>query len=349
MSQKDGKVAVNSRGYLRREERVLARRDWLKTGETGALGKPRDLAGFAGLRENANARRFSGRSRLTGEADASLHSLMLPRNHYPKNLSQTLSQGPKSGRFLGLFLMFLRSWCTFWHQKWRFAVRKRPFCSLDAHEFGCFCGLFLRFLTFLMHKGIFCQIFCTNIHNQGAIFVKWQSAAAIDRTNSTMHNAAHIPDIRRQRTAPATVSNLKEMAMSQTTDVRIDVEAAEALISWKSMFADEVAAQARRLAADSGKSGSVTSAHYQAGRSDSGSSLSRRRFQTEGCRVAGKRSHDSKRAASRGSISADADDWVRNFIKNFELYVIDACRELPPNAKVHEVQVVTVRACDGTA
>jgi hypothetical protein len=51
--------------------------------------------------------------------------------------------------------------------------------------------------------------------------------------------------------------------MSERVDVRIDVEAAKALIFWKSMFADEVAAQARRLAAESSQPKHVTLSHYR--------------------------------------------------------------------------------------
>ena len=51
--------------------------------------------------------------------------------------------------------------------------------------------------------------------------------------------------------------------MSEMAGLRIDVEAAKALVSWKSRFADEVAAQARRLAAESGRPEHVTLAHYR--------------------------------------------------------------------------------------
>jgi hypothetical protein len=46
-------------------------------------------------------------------------------------------------------------------------------------------------------------------------------------------------------------------------DFRIDVEAAEALIHWKSAFADAIALQARRLAAESSQPEHVTLAHYR--------------------------------------------------------------------------------------
>ena len=51
--------------------------------------------------------------------------------------------------------------------------------------------------------------------------------------------------------------------MSENTDIRIDIEAAKALIYGKSLFADEVAARARRLAAESGQPERVTVSHYR--------------------------------------------------------------------------------------
>jgi hypothetical protein len=51
--------------------------------------------------------------------------------------------------------------------------------------------------------------------------------------------------------------------MSSNSDVRIDIEAARALIYWKSLFADEVAARARQLAAESGRREHVTMSHYR--------------------------------------------------------------------------------------
>jgi hypothetical protein len=55
----------------------------------------------------------------------------------------------------------------------------------------------------------------------------------------------------------------REVAMSKKAEIRIDIEAAKALIYWKSLFADEVAAQARRLAAESGQPERVTVTHYR--------------------------------------------------------------------------------------
>ncbi|HLN27268.1 MAG TPA: hypothetical protein VK395_05950 [Gemmataceae bacterium] len=51
--------------------------------------------------------------------------------------------------------------------------------------------------------------------------------------------------------------------MREKADFRIDVGAAKALIYWKSLFADEVAARARRLAAESSQPEHVTLSHYQ--------------------------------------------------------------------------------------
>jgi hypothetical protein len=51
--------------------------------------------------------------------------------------------------------------------------------------------------------------------------------------------------------------------MREKADFRIDVEAAKALICWKSLFADEVAARARRLAAESSQPEHVTLSHYR--------------------------------------------------------------------------------------
>jgi hypothetical protein len=44
---------------------------------------------------------------------------------------------------------------------------------------------------------------------------------------------------------------------------RIDVEAARALLYWKSLFAEEVAARARQLAAESSRPEHVTLSHYR--------------------------------------------------------------------------------------
>ncbi len=51
--------------------------------------------------------------------------------------------------------------------------------------------------------------------------------------------------------------------MSQQIDLRIDIEAAKALIHWKSIFVDQVAAHARRLAAESTRPERVTLSQYR--------------------------------------------------------------------------------------
>jgi hypothetical protein len=51
--------------------------------------------------------------------------------------------------------------------------------------------------------------------------------------------------------------------MNETVALRIDVEAAKALIQWKSLFADEVALCARRIAADSSEPEHVTLSQYR--------------------------------------------------------------------------------------
>jgi hypothetical protein len=52
--------------------------------------------------------------------------------------------------------------------------------------------------------------------------------------------------------------------MSESADLRIDIDAVRALIYSKSLFADEVAARARQLAAESSQPEHVTLSHYRA-------------------------------------------------------------------------------------
>jgi hypothetical protein len=54
-----------------------------------------------------------------------------------------------------------------------------------------------------------------------------------------------------------------EVVMNARRQVRIDVEAAEALAQWKAQFATEVCERAKRLAAESGHPDSVTLSHYR--------------------------------------------------------------------------------------
>lgn len=51
--------------------------------------------------------------------------------------------------------------------------------------------------------------------------------------------------------------------MNGKTDCRIEIEAAKALVNWKSLFANEVVTVARRLATESGESNLVTVSHYR--------------------------------------------------------------------------------------
>ncbi len=60
------------------------------------------------------------------------------------------------------------------------------------------------------------------------------------------------------------------------------------------------------------------------------------------------RSHESEQPVSQKAISADTDLWIRQFIKHFELHVLDASRDLPPDAGVCESQVATARAIVAT-
>jgi len=54
--------------------------------------------------------------------------------------------------------------------------------------------------------------------------------------------------------------------------------------------------------------------------------------------------HESEPPKSGKAISADADDWIRQFIKHFELHILNASRDLPPDASVSQSQVATARA-----
>lgn len=51
--------------------------------------------------------------------------------------------------------------------------------------------------------------------------------------------------------------------MNEATDILIEMEAAKALVRWKSLFADEVAAHARRIAKESPRPRRVTLMHYR--------------------------------------------------------------------------------------
>jgi len=62
--------------------------------------------------------------------------------------------------------------------------------------------------------------------------------------------------------------------MSHQAEVWIDVEAARALVRWKSLFAKEVTVRARQLAAESSEPNRVTLAHCQQAVQSVASSLS---------------------------------------------------------------------------
>ncbi len=71
---------------------------------------------------------------------------------------------------------------------------------------------------------------------------------------------------------------------------------------------------------------------------------SRLRLWREGHRVPTKKPPESEPLESREAIPADADSWIRQFIKRFELRILDASRDMPPDASVSESQVATARA-----
>jgi hypothetical protein len=48
------------------------------------------------------------------------------------------------------------------------------------------------------------------------------------------------------------------------------------------------------------------------------------------------------------TISGDAEDWIRQFVKHLELHFVDAVRELPPTAGVSDWQVTAARAAFAT-
>jgi hypothetical protein len=53
---------------------------------------------------------------------------------------------------------------------------------------------------------------------------------------------------------------------------------------------------------------------------------------------------ESKLLECRQTLSRNADDWIRQFIKHFELHVLDARRNLPRDASIAESQAATARA-----
>jgi hypothetical protein len=60
------------------------------------------------------------------------------------------------------------------------------------------------------------------------------------------------------------------------------------------------------------------------------------------------RSREPEQPASPGAISAETDLWIRKFTEQFELHVLDASRDLPPDASASESQMATARAIVAT-
>jgi hypothetical protein len=58
--------------------------------------------------------------------------------------------------------------------------------------------------------------------------------------------------------------------------------------------------------------------------------------------------HESEQPISRPGIVADSADWIRQFIKHFELHALDASRDLPPGASISESRTATARALFAT-
>jgi hypothetical protein len=56
------------------------------------------------------------------------------------------------------------------------------------------------------------------------------------------------------------------------------------------------------------------------------------------------KSHEPEEHASADFISADSEDWIRQFIKHLDLHLIDSSRNLAPKASVAELQEAAARA-----
>lgn len=54
--------------------------------------------------------------------------------------------------------------------------------------------------------------------------------------------------------------------------------------------------------------------------------------------------HESEQPGSGEAISTTADLWIRQFVKQFELHMLEASRQLPPDASVSQSQAATARA-----
>ncbi len=132
--------------------------------------------------------------------------------------------------------------------------------------------------------------------------------------------------------------------MSEVADFCIDVEAVKALIHWKSLFADEVAFTQAATSRPNPVSRRMSPCHTTGRLHKSPFAHSRLRFWTEGHPVTTAKPHESEQPASAEAISLVADDWIRQFIKVFEQHLLDASRDLPPDASVSESQAATARA-----
>jgi len=60
--------------------------------------------------------------------------------------------------------------------------------------------------------------------------------------------------------------------------------------------------------------------------------------------MASKKPRESKPESRGDSIPEDASDWLRQFVKHFELNFLDASRGLPPEAVPPDYQHATIRA-----
>jgi len=60
--------------------------------------------------------------------------------------------------------------------------------------------------------------------------------------------------------------------------------------------------------------------------------------------MASTKPRESESVSHGDSISEQASDWIRLFIKHFELNVLDTCRSLPPDASDLDYRVAAIRA-----
>jgi hypothetical protein len=64
--------------------------------------------------------------------------------------------------------------------------------------------------------------------------------------------------------------------------------------------------------------------------------------------VTTKKPHESEQPASKAAISAAADLWVRQYMRQFERHALEASRELPPDASLSESQAAMAWAIVAT-